>query len=317
MNSSKTSKMKWGILILFSCISKFAVANPSLISSNPSETRKATLTQNLEKTQASPKGNKAKPLVLPLMTFFDSEKGEVYNWWAENQSTGRMNQLSQWVLKNMPVAEAPVSFAPVLTSQVSLPESYKKTELTRTQMVELAKAFRAPYIVTGDIVVSKSPIVQGGTRMKVHLEIFSAHNGVRVHEVLRISELPAHMLVPRNQDMVNTSKHILIDSFTAMGEGLQQKQAETAWIDIVVNGPMSHAQLQRLKYILKTNVAGMRSMYEKVHAPEQVVWNVDYDGPGAKGLSSALAHIAPEEFFIQVAQSDAGQVLLDVKVKPK
>lgn len=217
----------------------------------------------------------------------------------------------------MPVSEASVSFAPVLTSQVKLPASYKKTELTRTQMVELAKAFRAPYIVTGDIVVSKSPIVQDGIRMKVHLEIISAHNGVRIHEVLRISELPAHWLVPRSKETANTSKHILIDSFTAMGEGLQQKHSETAWIDLVVNGPMSHAQLQRLKYLLKTNVAGMRSMHEKVHAPEQVVWNVDYEGPGAKGLSSALAQIAPEEFFIQVAQSDAGQVLIDVKVKPK
>lgn len=297
--------MKWVIPILFNCIYSISIAavradNSSIV--------------NSPLPQASQKNNFT---ALPLITFYNSEKGEVFNWWAEFSLKSDVAQLSDWVLRHLPLKEVPMTLSPVMTSKVHLPIAYQKTELTRLQMIELAKAFRAAYIITGDVVLSKSPLVKEATRIKVHLEILSVHNGERLQEVLRISEVPQLGLIPDLTTDIGR-KHVLVDSFSVLSEGLRalQKKKSSLPIDIAVTGRMSQVQMQKLKRVLEQNVIGIKEMQVKALSPDQVVWSVEYLGAGAQALGQALSQVTPEDFYLQVAQSDAGQVLLDVKVKP-
>lgn len=311
--------MKWAILILFNCICSLTIAVATIPTQSPSTGLESQfpVPTNLEKKVNLP-ARIQQLTALPLITFYDSEQGQVYNWWAEDQGQGIVADLSPAVFKNLIFKDFPLVFCPVHSAQVKLPSAYKKTELTRLQMIALAKAFKAPYIVIGDVVLSESPLVAGAKRVKVQWEVISVHNGERVHELLRISEVLPQQLIPSGTSEI-LAKNIFAESLKAIGEGVleRQKKTQPQWIDVVVTGPMNYGQVQKLKRILQSQVQGVKSLQEKSLANEQIVWNVDYQGSGAQGLSAALSQVNPHEFYWQVAQSDAGQVLLDVKVKPQ
>lgn len=250
--------------------------------------------------------------ILPLITFFDGINGEVFNWWAENGTRDSMMQLSQKTIRNL-IGDENVRWTYIdpheLAEHVST--ETRKTVLTRTQMVEMAKQFGAQLIVTGDFYFSKSPVVPEGSRLKINLQTIRVQNGQQAAEVLRISDLTV-------RDVYRLFSHADTPAMAGFKDLHQQMEnfqdaAKPSYLALQVSGALTFIELDKLKQQLRAKVPMIKSFKDNFFQNEQVSMLIEFEGENSKQLAQTLSQVQLDGFMTQVVSSDPGQVLFDVK----
>jgi hypothetical protein len=275
------------------------------------------------------------PRVLPLITFYNGAEGDVYNWWAENThvpgkavpapfksedggqtpltANYQMWRLSKKVMGDLLRAKNTGLIYGVSPEVIQkFPENYKKTALSMDEMRDLARTLEAKIVVHGDIAFTKSPIIDGGYRMKVHLNAVEVEKGRALGEVLRISDIH-----PWEYDkmLFTSGSGMTVDAFNELHEQMAQKsdEARPRYVRLIVSGSLTYAQLELLKQKIQRSVRGVRAIRSAAVENEQVALLIDYEGDGgSQQLGQSLSRVQFGPFLTQVVSTDSNQVLFDV-----
>ena len=260
----------------------------------------------------------ARASILPLVTFYSSfGDGEVYNWWAEDSASVEMKDLyKQWYrnLVGQPLTKweypAELVKAPQPELQVSALPFEKK--------MELAKHKAAALLLTGDVRIEPSPMIEQGVRWTQKLEVFRVKNGQKIGETLRIYDLPPHQY--RHLLLaIGDSKDFMLGTMTDLHARIENYKPEKleSSTKLVLTGSLSGEQMERIKQHLKGAVQGpVRNptsaqiiSYER----DQVVFEIK--GLNSEKLNQALVQFHWKGFLTQVISSDSSQVVFDVQSK--
>jgi len=252
--------------------------------------------------------------ILPLITFYNGVKGDVYNWWAENESADEMSLVSRRVLGDLGAKAQGLCLYRRDLEKLPVPELYKKTALTSEEMVDLAKKFGAEIAVAGAFSFTKSPLRETDYRLKVHLEAFDGPEGERIGEIIRYVDLSSNEY--GNAWMIPSPQ--IAGVFSEFHKQLTENRSKipARQMRLLVSGALNRDQVEALKEKLKTSVEGLNGLQEAVFEPEQVAFNVAYEGKSAD-FSKALSQVQFPQFMTQVVSSDTNQVLFDVKARAK
>lgn len=252
-----------------------------------------------------PEENSVKaPKVLPLVTYFDSVKGEVYNWWAENKTTGDMEQLSKTMNKSLGQERYinPAQFNRTLEGDL------QKTALSGIQKIKIAKLYEAIVVVTGGVTFSKSPVIEQGTRVKVQL-LAEALRGGRA-EMVRILDLPRG----EAEKLKTQSENVLSPLFEQVLDQLIAQKAKPAQVELVVSGKLSQQQLEGFKKWLKQSVQGVGDVRETAYENEQVALSLNYAG-STEQLRASLQKLTLPTYRTQIISHDDKRVFYDIKAQ--
>jgi hypothetical protein len=262
---------------------------------------------SVEKGTLSPHGaNRA----LNLVTFFDLREGQVFNWWAENTTSGAMAKIA-YALNNFLPSDL---YIHPNQEKVQIPLDLKKTDLTSVEKLRLAKLFNAATIVQGDVVFLKSPLLENGTRIKIQLKAQTLRGDAT--ELLRIFDLnavdiPGLTFNPQNPVAV---------TFMELSHQMHRVEAKVADenLELIVSGKLTSPEWEKFKSLLHRDIRGIKKLQEVAYENEQVSLKVFYSGSsGTSSLSKALEKIQWGGFHTQVVSHDDKRVFFDVKTKTR
>lgn len=252
------------------------------------------------------------PKFLPLVTYFDVVQGEVYNWWAENQSTGDMSRVN----RVMDPLLASVEFISPLHEKKDIPEELKKTELTAEQKQALAQMFQVPVVISGDVYFDKNPLDPSGRRLKIHLQ--AQHRFKTIGEVWRVVDLHSEDMEKLNGTWSSmTTEHPVTAVFTELVKQIRNRKTPSLNLEMVVSGKLNQPALDRFKKQLQLSVKGLRGVREKSYENEQVALKLDYDGKDMEQFKAALSKTPWRGFKTQFVSSDDKRIFFDVKTEGK
>lgn len=247
---------------------------------------------------------------LALVTYFDVENGEVYNWWAE-QASGDLSKISR--VTNLWLEQAIDNFTFVNPSKekVEVPERLRLTNLPLTQLVELAKMYQAKVLVHGDVRFKRSPLLSEGVRVQVNLKAYHAFNGQNIGEILRISDVSTQKIERISQKMDN----VVIDGFKELAQDMEDAHKKGAGQSLVllVSGELNQSQLERLKRQIKTTIPEVADIVESGFDMGLVKLKINYMGAGTEDFQRSLQALRSKDFLTQVVTAKAGEIQLDVK----
>lgn len=262
---------------------------------------------------------KNRAVILPLITFYSSlQEGEVYNWWAENDSLGDMNKLSDqfYTVLN----KNPLSRWQYFTSDELVKDKdslWHLSVLTDQFKIEYAKHRKAGLVVSGDVKVSPSPLSATGVRLTQHLEILRVKNGEKIGESLRITDIPRYQY----EQMINSaaihSQELILSTFSDLHEKIENYrptlQKETKNSQLILTGVMTDEQLEGFKTRLQHATGAIKGFQTVSLEREQVVLQVE--GIDGETLAQVLNQTQWKGLRTQVISTDSRQVVFDVKAR--
>ncbi len=261
---------------------------------------------------------KNRATILPLITFYSTlEEGEVYNWWAENDSLGDMNKLSDLfytALNNNPLSRWQYFTSDELVKDKD--SRWHVSVLTDPLKIEYAKFRKAGLVVSGDVKVTASPILASGVRMTQHLEILRVKNGEKIGESLKITDIPRYQYDQMLNSTVKHSQEFILTAFSDLNEKIEAYQPsikKTESANLVLTGALTNQQLEAFKQRLQKMISTIKGFQTLSLEREQVVLLIE--GVDSETLAQALSHTEWKAFRTQVISTDSKQVVFDVKAR--
>lgn len=264
-----------------------------------------------------PAQEKKRASILPLITFYSTlQDGEVYNWWAENDSLGEMKVLSEkfhGVLASQPLSRW--QYLPIKELQKSLEPEWHVSQMTDEKKLQFAKLKNAVLVVTGDVRVMPSPLMAEGVRITQRLEVLRLKNSEKIGESLKISDLPKHQYQQMLLSADNHSKEFVQTSFYELHEKIEMYKPDTTSTKtrLVLTGVIPDFHLEKLREKLQSNLTSIKSIQTVSLEREQVVLLID--GISSEILSKTLVGILWKDLRTQVVSTDPNQVVFDVQLK--
>jgi hypothetical protein len=261
---------------------------------------------------------KGKVKILPLVSFYSLlADGEVYNWWAENDSLGDMKSFSDHFHKSLEMAElSKWSYLSTTALQKDSNPLFHVGSLSREQKREFAKVKGAGLILAGDLRFQPSPLYEKGVRISQKLELVRLKNGEVIGESLRIFDLPRHEYEKIIRMGPVANREFFAGATLDLHEKIENykiKNDSKPETHLVVMGSLSYDQLEKIKDKIQRQTPGVQQLMTKSLERDQVVLQVQ--GISGEKLSQALSHVLWKGYRTQVVSTDAKQVVFDVKVK--
>jgi hypothetical protein len=260
---------------------------------------------------------KKRATILPLITFYSTlQEGEVYNWWSENDSLGDMKVLSEkfhHCLSNQPLSRW--QYLPLKELQKSSDVEWQISHMTDDKKLELAKMKKAVLVVTGDVRVVPSPLLDEGVRITQRLEVLRLKNSEKIGESLKIFDLPKHQYQQMLLSSDTHSKEFVQTAFYDLHEKIELYKGDKP-IDqarLVVTGVIPDFHLENLRQKIQARIPSIKSIQTVSLEREQVVLLVD--GTTSERLSQTLVEILWKGLRTQVVSTDSQQVVFDVQLK--
>ncbi|MBY0383720.1 hypothetical protein K2X05_01060 [bacterium] len=260
---------------------------------------------------------KKRATILPLITFYSTlQDGEVYNWWAENDSLGDMKVLSEKfhnLLANQPLSRW--QYLPLKDLQKSSEPEWQISNMTDEKKLALAKIKGAVLVVTGDVRVIPSPLIAEGVRITQRLEVLRLKNSEKIGESLKIFDLPKHQYQQMLLSSDNHSKEFVQSAFFDLHEKIELYKADKAIAQtrLVLTGVIPDFHLENLRQKIQTRLPNIKSIHTVSMEREQVTLLVE--GASSEQLSQTLVGILWKGLRTQVVSTDASQVVFDVRLK--
>jgi hypothetical protein len=252
--------------------------------------------------------------ILPLVTFYSSfDDGEVYNWWAEDSSSVEMKNLFRQWYRNL--VGRPLTKWEYPTALVKADEQeFQMSALPFEKKMEFAKHKAAALLLTGDVRIEPSPMIEQGIRWTQKLEVFRVKNGQKIAETLRIYDLPSHQY----QQLLlalGGSKEFLLGTMTDLHARIESYKPEKveSTTRLVLTGTLSGEQMEHIKQHLQSAVKNSTSAQIVSYERDQVVFEIK--GLNSEKLNQALVQFHWKGFLTQVISSDSSQVVFDVQSK--
>jgi hypothetical protein len=255
-----------------------------------------------------------KTSILPLVTFYSSfDEGEVFNWWAEDVSAGEMKTLfNQWYKSLLQQPLTKWEYPHALIKDVN--PDLQVSALPLEKKLEFAKLKAASLLVTGDVRLEPSPMMDQGVRWTQKLEVFRVKNGQKITETLNIYDLPKYQY-QQLLLMTTESKDFMAGTMTDLHsriEAYRPERPEQA-TKLVVTGKLSGNQMDQFKKYLQNAFREVKSPQIVSYERDQLV--LDVPGVSSEQLNQALVEFHWKGFLTQVISSDSSQVVFDVQSK--
>lgn len=261
---------------------------------------------------------KKHPTILPLITFYSTlDEGEVYNWWAENDSLGDMNKLSDQFYTAL--HKHPLSRWQYFTSDELVKDKdplWHVSVLTDQLKIEYAKHRKAGLVVSGDVKVTPSPLLAFGVRFTQRLEILRVKNGEKIGESLRITDIPRYQYDQMLNSAVIHTQELILASFSDLHEKIEAYQPDakkTEFANLVLTGTFTYQQLEAFKQRLQKMLPSIKGFQTLSQEREQVVLQIE--GVESETLAQALSRTEWKAFRTQVISTDSRQVVFDMKAR--
>ena len=245
----------------------------------------------------------------------------MYNWWAEDSSSVEMKDLfKQWYrnLVGQPLTKWEYPAALVKSPQPEMQVS----ALSFEKKMEFAKHRAAALLLTGDVRIEPSPMVEQGVRWTQKLEVFRVKNGQKIGETLRIYDLPPHQY--RHLLLaIGDSKDFMLSTMTDLHARIESYRPEKVESStrLVLTGSLSGEQMERIKQYLQGAVQGAAQSAVQSQTSAQIVSYerdqvvIEIKGLNSEKLNQALVQFHWKGFLTQVISSDSSQVVFDVQSK--
>ncbi len=265
-----------------------------------------------------PEKSKVRTSILPLVTFYSSfDEGEVYNWWAENSSTGEMKELFEKWYGSL-VRQPLTKWEYPTTLQKDANIELQVSAMTIEKKIEFAKQKSSALMLTGDIRIDPSPLIQQGVRWTQKLEVYRVKNGQKVAETLRIFDINRQQYL-HLQLALGDSREFMANTVADIHQQIESYKPEKAeaGTKLILTGSLSGEQMNKIKEHLRSVVhgsnAGARDVQIVSYERNQVVFEIPV--LSSERLGQALVEFHWKGFITQVISSDSSQVVFDVQSK--
>lgn len=202
---------------------------------------------------------------------------------------------------------------PTALKKDELPE-YQVSGLTLEKMMEFAKHREAGLLLTGDVRLERSPMVDQGVRWTQKLEVYRVKNGQKIAETLRIYDLPQHQYRQMLLAM-DSSKEFMSETVAEIHARIEKYKPiqQEPVTKLVLTGSLSGAQMDQIKSYLQGALSGSKSPQIVSFERDQVVFEIK--GLSSEKLNQALVEFHWKGYLTQVISSDSSQVVFDVQSK--
>lgn len=248
--------------------------------------------------------------ILSMLTYYDGETGETYNWWAE-KNKGALKDISHVINHWLEKDQNHHHFINPERFKITIPKNLKKTTLNRTQMIDIAKKLKAKVIVHGDVTFKQSPIVEGNIRVIFNLSAISVLNGHLLGSVVTISDVSATAIERVSYKYDN----IVVQAFHDLTAEVKERagRGRGRELDLRVVGQLTNGQARQMVRALRRRVPGIVVFYEGGVGPEVLRLRLSLKKGGIETLEKNLKGFRFGQFSSQIVTTDAGQIHLDVR----
>ena len=222
------------------------------------------------------------PVILPLFTITDFVRGRTYSWWADNLTVANPGLIS--ILQSIE-SQAGAQFnkkglqflKPVGGKMFqSVPEAQRDRRLPWENTVEIAKIFKAPFVLMGNIDLKPSTSRVGNYKVDIKWSGFNVHTKREVAEFVRTFEVEntqSELSFERKIKEVRDSA--LEDIASQIADARQKGTAETELIQIEFAGLIDPKFHDELKRVVMTKANGTRTMRERYISAYKTIFEIE------------------------------------------
>jgi hypothetical protein len=239
--------------------------------------------------------------LLPLLSFHDETTGENFSWWVnDSKAPGNKRWAKMERMLSQKLKARNIHLLEIGGAERVLPAMRKQT-LSREEQLELAKQLDASLIVTGSIRFTRDT---GGAKAQVQASFLQARGGKLLGETQTIvgPAKESDLLFAKVADVVNDE----VKSAQASGH------MNIASFNLVVDGRLAFAQLERLRKEILDQVLEIRSLKDRLYSADHVV----FEGESNKSTTELAQQIRRTKFTglkVDAQDSGSGAVVLTVR----
>ncbi|MCC6138908.1 MAG: hypothetical protein IT287_09755 [Bdellovibrionaceae bacterium] len=264
--------------------------------------------------KTSPSKKKREVSILPLITIYDVQKDATYNWWSETEteSIDARKHSEQFMSALSKENGKILRFLNPYTKNVKFRENLQKTVLSAQELLAITNDLGTELVLTGDVVVDKSPVLLDGQRLKINMQILRAPAFNQVGEVYRVVDVYS---VDYTQ-MLEVGGDVWPDVRLAIEKQIEAYKPPTSKsekLELIVNGTFDHQQLQQFRRFLRGTISNIKEITPGFLERDSFGIFVEYAGKGTESLSKELRETKLEGFMTQVVSSTNSQVIFDVR----
>lgn len=224
--------------------------------------------------------NDTAPVILPLVTFVDRQKGETERWWTSSSPKPLLQNMNRAFESSLRTAFVKSGFylrRPQYDGlKNSTPRALRSENLGPEDVQLLADWFGAPLVLNGTVSVMRSATSSSLGRIEAKLTVVQTSNNRPIADVARVYETEAgtyEAVVERRwKDVVDA---LAADLAAQVLEAWQKGSVGSSQLKLVMEPRPKLPEIEALKEKLKSSSAGIRSVRERAVSAKQLVLEVD------------------------------------------
>lgn len=224
--------------------------------------------------------NDTAPVILPLVTFVDRQKGETERWWTSSSPKPLLQNMNRVFESSLRTAFVKSGFylrRPQYDGlKNSTPRALRSENPGPEDVQLLADWFGAPLVLNGTVSVMRSATSSNLGRIEAKLTVVQTSNNRPIADVARVYETEAgtyETVVERRwKDVVDA---LATDLAAQVLEAWQKGSVGSSQLKLVMEPRPKLPEIEALKEKLKSSSAGIRSVRERAVSAKQLVLEVD------------------------------------------